>query len=171
MPMYNLIEYSDIYQKTLGSLWQYCRDKPALYNTNNVIDFSADKNNSISFKIKQEIKAQTGNGGIEYVKIMVPIKYLSNFWRTLEMPLINCEINLQLKQSKNLFLVAGTAVNQVAKFTITDTKLYVSVITLSTQDNVKLLKQLESGFRRIIIWNKYLFKKKQIKHKTDIQIF
>ena len=97
MPMYNLIEYSDIYQKTLGSLWQYCRDKPALYNNNNVIDFTADKNNSISFKIKQQIKRQTGNGGMKYVKIMVPLKYLNNFWRTLEMPLINCEINLQLK--------------------------------------------------------------------------
>ena len=81
---------------------------------------------------------------------MIPLKYLSNFWKTFEMPLINCEINFQLKRSEKCILVAGTAVNQVSKFTITDTILYVPFVTLSTQDNVKLLKQLESGFKRTI---------------------
>ena len=65
-------------------------------------------------------------------------------------------------------LVVGTAANQVSTFTKTDTKLCVTFVTLSTQDNVKLLKQLESGFKRTISWNKYLSKKKKIKCKTDI---
>ena len=82
---------------------------------------------------------------------MVPLKYLSNFWRTLEMPLINCEISLQLKRSKKCILVAGTANNQNPSFQINDTKLNVSVVTLSTQENMKLLKQLESGLKRTIL--------------------
>ena len=72
------------------------------------------------------------------------------------MPLINCEICLQLKWSKNCILLAGTAANKNPEFEITDTKLYVPVVTLSTQDNIKLLKQPESGFKRTINWNKYL---------------
>ena len=79
---------------------------------------------------------------------MVPLKYLSNFWRTLEMTLISCEISFQLKWSKDCILVAGTATNQNPEFKITDTKLYVPIVTLSIQDNIKLLKQLESGCKR-----------------------
>ena len=86
---------------------------------------------------------------------MVSLKYLSIFWRTLEMPLIIWEISIVELDS---ILVAGTAANQNPKFKITDTKLYVPVITLSTQDNVKLLKQLESGFKGTINWNKCLHK-------------
>ena len=70
---------------------------------------------------------------------MFPSKYLSKFWRTLEMPLINCEISHQLKWSKNCILVAGTANNQNPKFKITHTKLYVPVLTLSTQENINFL--------------------------------
>ena len=98
---------------------------------------------------------QTGNSGTKNVKIMVPLKYLSNFWRTLEMPWINCEISLQLKWSNHCFLVAGTATNQKPEFKITHTRLYVSVVTLSRQDNAELLKWLESGFKKTIYWNKY----------------
>ena len=89
---------------------------------------------------------------------MVPSNYLSNFRKTLEMPLINCKISLQLKWSRNCFIVAGTANNQNPTFQINDTKLYVPVVTLSNQENIKLLKQLESGFKRKINWNKYLAK-------------
>ena len=92
--MYDLIEYSNVYLKTLGNLWQYYRDEPALNNNNNVIDFPANNSNSISFKFKQQIKGQTGNGGTKNIEIMVSLKYLSSFWRTLEMPLINCEFSL-----------------------------------------------------------------------------
>ena len=75
------------------------------------------------------------------------------------MPSINCEINLQLKWSEKCILVAATAANQVPEFKITDTKLYVPVVTLSTECNAKLLKQLESGFERTIDWNRYQVKK------------
>ena len=81
---------------------------------------------------------------------MVPLKYLSNIWRTLEMPLINCEIIIHLKWSKNCILVDVTAANQNPEFKITDAKLCVPVVTLSTKDNIKLLKQLESGIKRTI---------------------
>ena len=78
---------------------------------------------------------------------MVPLKYLSYFWRTLEMRLINWEITLQLKCSKKSILTAGTAADWVLNFKVTGTKLYVPIVTLSTQKNIKLLKQLESGFK------------------------
>ena len=81
---------------------------------------------------------QTENGGTKNVEIMVPIKYLSNFWRTLEMPLINCEVNLILTWSENCVIVSTDVACQKAKFAITGTKLYVPVVTLSTQDNAKL---------------------------------
>ena len=90
MPMYNLIEYSYAYSETSGSLWQYYRDEPALDNNNNIIDFPANNNNSTSFKFKMKVTGQTGNGGIKDFEIMVPLKYLNNFGRKLEMPLINC---------------------------------------------------------------------------------
>ena len=155
MPMYNLVEYSNAYSKTSGSLWQYYREVPALDNNHNIIDFPANNNNSIFSKFKQQITGQTRNGDTKDVEIMVPLKYLSNFWRTIEIPLINCEISLQ---SKDCFLVAGTAANQEPEYKVTDTKLYVPAVTLSTQDYVKQLKQLESGFKRTINWNTYLSK-------------
>ena len=142
MPMYNLIEYSDNYSKTSGSLWQYYKDDP---NDNLA--------NSESFKFKVKITGNTPNdGNTNDVEIMVPLKYVSNSWRTLEMPLINCEVELILTWSKNCVITNSTA---EGKFEITETKLYVPVVTLSTQDNVKLLQQLKSGFKRRITWNKY----------------
>ena len=134
---------------------QYYRDEPALNDTGNVVDFLNDNNNSISFKFKQQITGQTGNNGTKDVETMARLKYLRNSWRTLETPLINFEISFMLTSSKNFFLVAGTAANQEPTFTISDTKLYFPVVTLSTRDNIKLLKQSESGFKRTINWNKY----------------
>ena len=101
--MYNLIEYSDVYSKTSGNLWQYYRDEPTLGNNDNIIDFLAKNNNNISFKFKHQITGQTGNSSTKNVEIMVPLKYLSNFWRTPEMLLIDCEISLQLKCCKDCF--------------------------------------------------------------------
>ena len=157
MPMYNLIEYSDNYAKTTGSLWQYCKDIPARDNNNLIEGFTA-ANLTDSFDFKAKITGRTENGGTKDVKIMVPLKYLSNFWRTLEMPLINCEVNLILTWSSTCVLVSTNNPNQVATFAITDTKLYVPVVTLSTQENTKFLQQLKSGFKRVINWNKYLSK-------------
>ena len=89
---------------------------------------------------------------------MVPLKYLSNFWRTLKMFLINCEVNLALTWSSTCVLVSTNIQNQNATFAISDTKLYVPVVTLSIQENTKFLQQLKSGFKRVINWNKYLSK-------------
>ena len=106
------------------------------------------------------------------IEIVVPLKYLSNFWRTLDIPLINCTINLILTWSENCVLTdliiqpavdakedlpARPEINAPtnATFNIADTKLYVAVLTLSTQDDNKLLEQLKTGFKRTIKWNKY----------------
>ena len=89
---------------------------------------------------------------------MVPLKYLSNFWRTLEMRSINREIHLILKWSENGVIVSIDVGNQNVTFAISDKKLYVPVGTLSIQDKSKLLKQVKSGFKTIISWNKYLSK-------------
>ena len=91
---------------------------------------------------------------------MVPLKYLSNFWRTLKMPLNNCEINLILTWSSTCVMVSTNNANQHATFAISGTKLSVPVLTFSFQDNAKLLQQLKSAFKRIINWNKYLSKPK-----------
>ena len=89
---------------------------------------------------------------------MVSVKYLSNFWRPIEIPLIYCEINLILTWSANCVMVYTNVANQGTTFAITETKLYVPVVTLSAQDNAKSLHQLKSAFKRIISWNKYLSK-------------
>ena len=111
---------------------------------------------------------QTGDDGTKNVEIMVPLKYLSNFWRTLEMLLINCEINLILTWSINCVIASTNVANQNATFEITDTKLYVPVVTLSTQDNSKLLQQLNSGFKREINWNKYLSKPEILRRNPNL---
>ena len=96
---------------------------------------------------------------------MVPLKYVNNFWRTLEMPLINCEVNLILTWSSTCVITDSAG---AGKFKIDDTKLYVPVVTLSTQENAKLLQQLKSGFRRVINWNKYLSKPELLAQNTNL---
>ena len=144
MPMYNLIEYSDNYSKISGSLWQYCKDIPAVNNNGNITNFN-EANGTDSFNSKAKITGQTDdNGEIDNVEMMVPLKYLSNFQRTLEMALMNCEVNLILTQSANCVIVSTNVANQGATFVITAAKLYVPIVTLSTQDNVKLSTLLKS---------------------------
>ena len=99
---------------------------------------------------------------------MVPLKYLSNFWRTLEMSLINCEVELILTWSGGCVIIFTDVENQVPIFTITETNLYVPVVTLSTQDNAKLLPQLKSGFKRTISWNKYLPKPELLAQNANV---
>ena len=101
MSMYNLIEYSDNYAKTTGSLWQCCKDIPARNKDDEITEFIL-VNTTDSFKFKAKITGQTEDDGTKDVEIMVPLKYLSNFWRTLEMPLINCEVNLILTWTSKL---------------------------------------------------------------------
>ena len=110
-----------------------------------------------SFNLKTKITGQTNNDGrIDDVERMVPLKHLSSFWRTLKMPLINCEAELILTWSADCVIIYTNVANQVPTFKITETNLYVPVVTLSTQDNAKLLPQLKSGFKRTISWNKYI---------------
>ena len=119
--------------------------------------YGGDPNDNItqseSLKFKVEITGKTpAAANTKDVEIVVPSKYLSNFWRTLKMLLINCESNLILTWSKDCII---SSVTGEAKFKITNTKRYVPAVTLSTQDDEKLLQQLRSGFKRTINWNKY----------------
>ena len=155
MSMYNLIEYSDNCGKTTGNLWQYFRDEP----NDNLAE-------SESFKFKIKITGKTpANDNEKDVEIMVPLKYLSKFWRTLEIPLINCEISLILTWSSTCVI---TNSNGAGTFEITNTKLYVPVVTLSTQENTKFLQQLKSGFKRVINWNKYLSKPELLRRNPNL---
>ena len=112
MPMYNLIEYRDNYSKTSGSSWQYCTEIPAVDHNGNIVAFN-ENNDTDSFNIKSKIIGKTaanndhGNiAGRVDVEVMVPLKYLSNFWRTPEMPLINCKIELILTWSRNSVIIS-----------------------------------------------------------------
>ena len=137
MPIYNLIEYSGNYSDTSGSLWNFKRDE--IEGDDNLTN-----DNAPSFKYKANLIGNTENNGIKNgVKIAIPLKHLSNFWRSLETSLINCKIELSLKWYENsISSRAGTA----ATFKITDTKLYVPIITLKTEDNTKLSKLLNKRF-------------------------
>ena len=120
MPIYNLIECSDNYSKTSGSLWQYYKDDP----NDNIIQ-------SESFKSKIKITGKTpANGNTKDIEIILPLKYLSNFWRTLGMPLVNFEINLILTWSSTCVTTNSI---RAGWFAIIDTKLYVPVVTLWTK--------------------------------------
>ena len=124
MPMYNLIEYSDNYQDSSATLYQYKRDEPP---EDNAID-NLTTDNSSSFKYKVKLLGNPvpdDNIAKRNVKVVVPLKYLSNFFRSLEMPLINCKIKLNLTWKKECVLSnqAGAAV-----FIINDTKMYVPVV-------------------------------------------
>ena len=167
MPTYNLIEYSDNYSKTSGSLSQYCREIPAVNNEGNIVEFTG-ANATDSFKFKTKITGKTNNDGIINVEIMAPLKYLINFWRTLEMTLIYFEVELILTWSVVCVIISTNVANQNPAFTITETNLYVPAVTLSAQDNAKLLPQLKSGFKRKISWNKYLAKPELLAQNANL---
>ena len=165
MPMYNVVEYSDNYQDSSATLYQYKRDESP--EDDAVADLMAD--NSSSFKYKVSLLGNPvldGNITKRSVKVVVPLKYVSNFFRLLEMPLINCKIKLNLSWKKECVLSnqAGAAV-----FIINDTKLYVSVVTLSKEDNKDFIEQHNKGFQRSIYWNEY--KTKEINENADANVF
>ena len=165
MPMYNLIEYSDNDQDLSATLYQYKGDEPP---EDNAID-DLTVNNMSSFKYKISLLGD-GNvvGGVVIlnVKVVVPLKYLSNFFRSLEIPLINCKIKLNLTWKKECVLStdAGNAV-----FIINNTKMYVPVVTLSKEDNKDFIEQQNKGFQRSIYWNEY--KTKEINENADANVF
>ena len=176
MSMYNLLDYSKNYRKTIGSLNNYYRDE---------LSDDADDNNfdnikvviSNTFKYKNKIISNTYNvnagavgydvnkDGTQEVELAIPLKYLGNFWRALNIPLISCEVSLELKWDKNCVITSleqrdiggGNRDNAPtgATLSITDCKLYVPAVTLSKDDEIKSLTNLKSGFKREIIWNKY----------------
>ena len=152
MPMYNFIEYSDNYSDTSGSLWQFRGDE-----IEGNVDLTVDNhipNNSSSYKYKSSLI--TNRNGI---KIAGPLKYLSNFWRSLQILLINCKVEFPLTWKENCIL---TSFAGNSTFTITDAKFYVPVVTLSIEDNARLTELLSEGFERSAYWNKY----KVIPNKT-----
>ena len=180
MPMYNLLEYSKNYRKTTGSLFNYYRDELTdQVNDNN----NPNKNfiNSNSFKYKTSITGNTYNAAAaaqgydvnkerkKDVEIAIPLKYLGNFWRNLDMPLINCEVSLTLSWYERCVITTlekriipgsnpqrrGNSLLD-ASLEITDCKLYVPVVTLLVKEDTDLLDQLKSGFKRTIKWNKYV---------------
>ena len=176
MSMYNLLEYSKTYRKTIGSLYNYYRDELSDDADDNNFD-NIKAVNSNTFKYKNKITGNTYNvdagaqgydvnkNGTQEIELAIPLNYLGNFWRALNIPLISCEVSLELKWNKNCVITSleqrdiggGNRDNAPtgATLTINDCKLYVPAVTLSKDDEIKLLTNLKSGFKREIIWNKY----------------
>ena len=178
IPMYNLLEYSKNYRKTIGSLYNYYRDE--LTNDDNDNFANINVVNSEAFKYKNKVTGNTYNvdaaaqgydvnkNGAQEIELTIPLKYLGNFWRALNIPLISCEVFLELKWNKNCVITsleqrqvdAGPPVVRDnaptgSTLAINDCKLYVPAVTLSKDDKTKLLTNLKSGFKREIIWNKF----------------
>ena len=176
MSMYNLLEYSKNYRKTIGSLYNYYRDELSDDVDDNNFD-NIKIVNSNTFKYKNKIIGNTYNvntgddgydvnkNGTQEVALAIPLKYLGNFWRALNIPLISCEVSLELKWDKNCVITSleqrdiggGNRDNAPtgATLTINYCKLYVPAVTLSKDVEIKLLTNLKSGFKREIVWNKY----------------
>ena len=179
MPMYNLLEYRKNYRKTIGSFYNYYRDELSDY-PDNINHDNIKVVNSNDFKYKNKITGNTYDvlntaddyvavkEGTQEMELAIPLKYLGNFWRALNIPLISYEISLELKWGKNCVITsseevqvdAGPPVVRTdsptgATLAINDCKLYIPVVTLSKDDEIKLLPNLKSGFTREIEWNKY----------------
>ena len=155
MSMYNLIEYNDNYSDTARSLQQFKRDESPINNAGNLADVTT--NNSSSFKFKSSILGKPAVDGIlKNAKIAVPLEYLGSFRQSLEMPLINCKIHLELNYTKSCLM----SDNNNKQFKMTNTKLYILIVTLSTEDNAELTKQLNEGFKRPAYLDQYKTKMK-----------
>ena len=155
MPMYNLIEYSDNYQDSSATLYQYKQDEPP--EGGPIPNLTADNSSSFKYKIKLlgNVNEVAGDGaGVRRlnVKVAVPLKYLSNIFRSLEMPLINCKVKLNLTWKKECVL---STADDDAVFIINNTKMYVPVVTLSKEDDKDFIEQQNKGFQRSIYWNDY----------------
>ena len=150
-----MIEYSKNYRKTSRSLWKYYRDEPNSSAVRN-INYSIKDSKSCNYKTSITGKLEGNNVEKDDVEIVVPLKCLGNFFRPLKIPLINCEVSLILTWSENCVLTskatreadpdADPAVAEInnptnAVFRITDSKLYIPVVTLSAEDDNKLLEQ------------------------------
>ena len=159
MPMYNLLKYSKNYKKTTGSLWNYYRDEPSNTIGNNNITDSILNSKSFDYKASfMENGVTHDNLTKNDVKVVAPLKHLINFWRHLDIPLINCEVELILTWFENCVSIdksireadydANPNVYEIdnpedATFKITDVKLFVPVVTLSKEDDIKLLEHIK----------------------------
>ena len=161
MPMYNLIEYSDNYQDSSATLYQYKRDEPP--EDDAVADLTADNSDSFKYKIKLLGNVTEVAGNPASVR---RLSNLSNFFRSLEIPLINCKIKLNLTWKTECVLSTGGG-EEV--FIINGTKLYVPLVTLSKEDNKDIIEQRDKGFQRSIYWNEY--KAKEINENADANVF
>ena len=168
--MHNLLECSKNYKKATGSLWNYYRDEPSNPLSTNSESFkyktSITKN---ACNVDKKIIDDDGNDvdnpnydankvGKNKTEIVIPLKHLNNFWRSLNILLINCEVELILTWTKSCALADMTVANNPPtglEFQITDKKLYVPVVTLSKENDIKVLEKLKSGFKKTIKWNKY----------------
>ena len=156
MPMYNLIEYSDNHQDSSATIYQYKRDE--LPEDDASSDLTTNASSAFKYKVSLLGDLVVANNIAKInVKVVVPLKYLSNFFRSLEIPLINYKIKLHLTWKKECVLSAdaGNAV-----FIINDTKMYVPVVTLPKEDNKDFIEQQNKGFQRSIYWNEYKTKQK-----------
>ena len=157
MPMYKLIEYSDNYADSSGSLYEFKRDESPINDAENPLNVALDNSAFFKNKVSLSGKATDADGNdrsLKNTKIVVPLKYLSNFFRSLEMPLKNCKIHLEINWNNNFVMYGAdtyaggdNANNGETTFKITSTKLYVPIVTLSTKDNVNLTRQLNEGFK------------------------
>ena len=173
MSVYNLLEYSKNYRKSTGFLFNYCRAEPnsgGEGNGNNRINYLIKDSESFNYKSSITGKLE-GNNTEKNTEIAIPLKYLSNFLRNLDMPPINCKVSLTLSWYKN-YLTTSRATREGdittvtvrinnnnptnVVFKITNCKLYVPVVTLSAEEDNELLNKLKSGFKRTIKGNKYI---------------
>ena len=176
MPMYNLLEYSKNYRKAIGSFYNYYRDELSYDNNNNFLNNNVVNSNAFKYKKRTGNTYNVAAGaaghdaykvGTQRIELAIPLKYLGNFWRALNIPLIGCEVSLDLKWNKNCVITSleqrqiaadPPVVNDAptdATLAINNCKFYIPVVTLSNDDEIKLLTNLKSGFEREIIWNKY----------------
>ena len=165
MPMYKLIEYSDNYQDSSATLYQYKRDEPP--ENDAIVNLTADDSSSFKYKVSLLGNPVVDNNIAKInVKVVVPLKYLSNFFRSLEMPLINCKIKLNLTWKKECVLSNQAG---AAAFIINDTKMYIQVVHLSKEDNKDFIEQKNKDFQRSIYWNEY--KTKEINGNADANVY
>ena len=165
MNLYNLIEYSDNCSASSASLYQFKRDESSMNDARNPNNVALENSTSFEYKASLLGKATDADGNdrsLKNTKTVAPPKYLSIFFRSLEMPLINWKIHLEPNWNNNCvmygadtYAVGDNSNNKEAIFKITSTKLYVPIVTLSTRDNVNLTKQLNEEFKRSVYWNEY----------------
>ena len=163
MNMYNLIEYSDNYEDSTASLYQFKRQEPFANSVNLTVDDSSSlkyklgvletaTNTTINDAGSRVLNANENNPVWKNAKIIVLLKYISSFFRSLELPLTNAKLFIKLNYTKNSVKSDNAG---ESTFKITKTELYVPVVTSKTEDKNKLNQLLDDEFKRTVYWNEY----------------